>query len=188
MPYDIIASIVKLLDGDYLRTTLYDIKTMCISFSKAISNVTIAKLMMQTKFGRINTRSSECINRYCVLDTENVMLHVWEAEAGYYEHIRQLDGLKTTTMIVNGKEYPVRSHYCSECFKKFVLLGDNKNVSQHYQWVSGYRQVNVTFSDKPAPSTWYRFYRQRVEPLSDWQLRMLCIPVDYSDAAYLYRR
>ena len=68
-----------------------------------------------------------------------------------------------------------------ECFKKFVLIGDNKNVSQHYQWVRGLKQVNVTFNDKPTPSTWYKFERDCVEPLTDKQVNMLCEPVDYSE-------
>ena len=186
MPYDIIALIVQLLDKD-LCATPYDLKTMCVSFSKAISNVTIAKFMMRVNFGRINTRSHVCINRYCVRDTKNVMEYIWKDHDGYYMHTIKLDSLafETDVMVVNGKEYPVRSHYCCECFKKFVLIGDNKNVSQHYEWVRELKlvikQVNVTFNDKPTPSTWYNCIMRRVEPLNKWQVNMLCEPIDYSD-------
>ena len=187
MPYDIITLIVQLIDKD-LCATPYDIKTMCVSFSKAVSNVTIAKLMMRMNFGRINTRSHVCINRDCVRDTKNVMEYIWKDHDGYYMHTIKLDSLafETDVMVVNGKEYPVRSHYCCECFKKFVLIGDNKNASQHYEWVRELKlvikQVNVTFNDKPTPSTWYKkFERRCMEPLSDEQVNMLCKPVDYSD-------
>ena len=181
MPYDIIALIVQFINKD-LCATPYDLKTMCVSFSKAINNVAIAKLMMRMNFGRINTRYPVCINRYCVRDTKNVMLYIWKEYSDWYEHTA-LDSLafETDVMVVNGKKYPVRSQYCCECFKKFVLIGDNKNVSQHYQWVRRLKQVNVTFNDKPTPSTWYKFKRDRVEPLTDKQVNMLCEPVDYSE-------
>ena len=180
MHYDIIDLIVQLIDKD-LCATPYDLKTMCVSFSKAISNVTIAKLMMRMNFGRINTRSHLCINRYCLRDTENVMLYIWKKYSDGYEHTIKLNSLafETDSMFVNGKKYPVRSHYCCECFKKYVLIGDNKNASQHYQWFLGLKQVNVTFNDKPTPSTWYKkFERRCMEPLSDEQVNMLCKPVD----------
>ena len=186
LPYDIIALIVQLIDKDLCATPYY-LKTMCVSFSKAISNVTIAKLMIRMNFGRINTRSHVCINRYCVRDTKNVMEYIWKDHDGYYMHTEKLDSLafETDVMVVNGKEYPVRSHYCCECFKKFVLIGDNKNASQHYEWVRELKlvikQVNVTFNDKPTPSTWYNCIMRRMEPLNNEQVSMLCQPVDYSD-------
>ena len=186
MPYDIIALIVQFINKDLCATPYY-LKTMCVSFSKAINNVAIAKLMMRMNFGRINTRYPVCINRYCARDTKNVMEYIWKDHDGYYMYTIKLDSLafETDVMVVNGKEYPVRSHYCCECFKKFVLIGDNKNVSQHYEWVHEskivIKQVNVTFNDKPTPSTWYNCIMRRVEPLTDEQVNMLCEPIDYSD-------
>ena len=160
--------------------------------SKSSSNFTKAKHLLTATFENnpkpsVNKRVC-CINSYCYHDSESALLYVWEANSCGYEHTKQ-DALMNTEMMVNGKLYPINSPYCCECFKKFVLPGDNNKVSQHYgDYIYGCHLVNVTFNDKPSSSTWYNEKTQQVEPLDDWQVSMLSKPVDYADTSYRYTR
>lgn len=160
--------------------------------SESSSNFTKAKHLLNATFENnpkpsVNKRVC-CINSYCYHDSESALLYVWEANSCGYEHTKQ-DALMNTEMMVNGKLYPITSPYCCECFKKFVLPGDNNKASQHYgDYIYGCHLVNVTFNDKPSSSTWYNEKTQQVEPLDDWQVSMLSKPVDYTDTSYRYTR
>ena len=159
--------------------------------SKSSSNFTKAKHLLTATFEnnpKPSVNKRVCINSYCYHDSESALLYVWEANGFGYEHTKQ-DALMNTKMMVNGKQYPINSPYCCECFKKFVLIGDNNKVSQHYgDYIYGCHLVNVTFNDKPSSSTWYNEKTQQVEPLDDWQVSMLSKPVDYTDTSYRYTR
>ena len=48
-------------------------------------------------------------------------------------------------LIINNKIYNVVSPYCCECFKKYVLIGDRKNVEEIYH-NNLCDQVNIQFN------------------------------------------
>ena len=130
----------------------------------------------------VPTKRQECINPECVKETENALLYVWEYGRCAYEHSDRRPALNITTMVVNGKQHWAQSHYCCECFKWHVLVGDNKKVSQHYgDYLDGCEQVNVTFSPDPCPSTWFNERTQRVECLSKYQEAVLNGTFDATD-------
>lgn len=137
----------------------------------------------------VPTERYECINPACVMDTEGAVLYIWEANSLAYEHTKRQKALNTTTMWVWGEKFWFRSPYCCECFKKHVLVGDNKNVSQHYEYYRpGVQEVEVYFHYKPIPSSWWNSVTKRDEYLTEFQKSMLCRPVDYTDTSYIYRR
>jgi hypothetical protein len=104
----------------------------------------------------IPSKRDYCINPECVKDTEAAVLHIWEAHSQAYEHTDRQAALNITTAWVNGKPHWIRSHYCCECFKKHVLVGENKNASQHYgNYCDGVQEVEVYFHNEPWPSTWF---------------------------------
>jgi len=107
----------------------------------------VAQEMLQEFFEKfVPTKRSYCINPDCVKDTEDAMLYIWEAHSLAYEHTDRQAALNISTMCVNGKPHWVQSPYCCECFKKHVLVGDNKNASQHYgSYCDGVQQVEVYF-------------------------------------------
>ena len=184
---DLPSEIIAIILGELGNYEYYiGLNITCKSLSNLVSKFSLAKEMLNEFFEKfVPTKREDCINPKCVKETEYAMLHIWEAHSLAYEHTQRQAALNITTMVVNGKKQWIRSPYCCECFKKFVLIGDNKNVSQHYEWVHEskivIKQVNVTFNDKPTPSTWYNFERRRVAPLNKEQLNMLCEPVDYSE-------
>lgn len=122
----------------------------------------------------VPTKREYCINPDCVKDTEAAVLYIWEANSLAYEHTERQPALNITTMWVTGKKQWFRSHYCCECFKKYVLVGDNKHASQHYEYYCpGVQTVEVYFHYEPWPSTWYNSITKRDERLSEQQLLML---------------
>lgn len=152
----------------------------------------VAKQLLQEFFEKfVPTERYDCINPDCVRETEGAVLYIWEANSLGYEHTSRQAALNTTTIWVNGEKHWIRSHYCCECFKKHVLVGENKNASQYYDYDHsrpGGQQVEVIFHYEPMPSTWYNSVTKRDEELSEFQKSMLCRPVDYNDTSYLYRR
>lgn len=182
LPSELIAMIVdRLGNKDYL---VYFKKT-CVLFNKSVSQFYIAGQMVSTKYGVFNERyidkrfdnqyvMGDCLNANCYYDTEVVCEYVWNYGFRRYNHSIQ-KSMQSTTMFVNGKEFPVKHHYCAECFVKFVMFGSNPNVSRHYgnYCIDGNMQVNVTFNKEPTPSTWRHYHTGQVEPLTQWQLNAL---------------
>ena len=179
LPSELIAMIVdRLGNKDYL----VDFKETCDLFNKSVSQFYIAGQMVSTKYGVFNERyidkrfenqyvMGDCLNANCYYDTEAVCEYVWNYGFRRYNHSIQ-KSMQSTTMFVNGKEFPVKHHYCAECFVKFVMYGSNPNVSRHYgnYCSDGNMQVNVSFNKKPTPSTWTHFRSGQVEPLTRWQV------------------
>ena len=179
LPSELIAMIVdRLGDKDYLVS----FKETCGLFNKSVSQFYIAGQMVSTKYGVFNERyidmcfenqyvMGDCLNANCYYDTETVCEYVWNYGFRRYNHSIQ-KSMQSTTMFVNGKEFPVKHHYCAECFVKFVMYGSNPNVSRHYgnYCSNGNMQVNVSFNKKPTPSTWTHFRSGQVEPLTRWQV------------------
>jgi hypothetical protein len=138
LPNDVNRVIFDYLLKDY--QFLSTLKTTCKSMYKAISVFAIAKLMLSEKRGLFSFREL-CINQECYEDTYDVFTFIHNYYYTRYLHYRQY-ALNTTTIIVNAKYYNIHSHYCCECFKKFVLVGSNSNVIENYH---NCEQVNVVF-------------------------------------------
>ena len=134
-----------------------------------------AKQHLQEFFDKfVPTKRKYCINPECVKDTEGAVLYIWEANSLSYEHTDRQAALNISIIWVNGKKQWIRSHYCCECFKKHVLVGDNKHASQHYEYYCpGVQAVEVYFHYEPVHSTWYNSITKRDEKLSERQLCML---------------
>jgi hypothetical protein len=130
-----------------------------------------AKERLQEFFEKfVPTKREYCINPECVKDTEAAVLYIWEARSKTYKHTERQPALNETTMWVTGKEYCFRSHYCCECFKKYVLVGDNKNASHRY-WTSYDRRqqnVHVIFNRAPYPSSTSYYGSGTVQPLTEF--------------------
>ena len=167
LPSELIALIVdRLGNKDYLVS----FKETCDLFNKSVSQFYIAGQMVSTKYGVFIPRyEGKCLNVDCEYETEGVHTYVWNYGFRRYYHSHQAP-LNQTTMVVNGKSYSVKSHYCCECFKKHVLFGSNQNVSHHYGDIYSDMLVNVSFNKKPAPSTWRHYLSGQVEPLTWWQV------------------
>ena len=135
----------------------------------------VARERMQEFFEKfVPTKRTYCINPDCVKDTEGPVLYIWKANSVTYEHNKRQAALNMSIIWVNGKKQWVRSHYCCECFKKHVLVGDNKHASQHYEYYCpGVQAVEVYFHYEPVHSTWYNSITKRDEKLSERQLCML---------------
>lgn len=123
----------------------------------------------------VPTKRTYCINPECVKETEAAVLYIWEANSLAYEHTERQPALNITTMWVTGNKQWFRSHYCCECFKKYVLVGNNKNASHRY-WTSYDRRqqnVHVIFNSAPYPSSTSYYGSCTVQPLTELQIKML---------------
>jgi hypothetical protein len=122
----------------------------------------------------VPSKREYCINPECVKETESAVLYIWEAHSQAYEHTDRQAALNITTARVNGKPHWIRSHYCCECFKKHVLVGENKNASQHYgNYCDGVQEVEVYFHNEPWPSTWFNCVTKEDHVLTEHQEYML---------------
>ena len=138
LPNDVGEIITGYLFKDYIF--LAKLKTTCKALHKFISVFAIAKLMLSEKQGLFSFREL-CINPECYEDTYDVFTFIHNYYYTRYLHYRQY-ALNSTSIIVNAKFYNINSHYCCECFKKFVLVGSNSNAIENYH---NCEQVNVVF-------------------------------------------
>jgi len=181
LPSDIILLIIKQL-GNY--EYIIGLNITCKSLSKLISKFAVAKEMFAVLFSRFNPYElmnynphrkymARCVNERCKEETLNACEYIWEAHDGLgYVHRKQ-DAQNTNLMVINKKKFWFRSPYCCECFKRHVLVGNNKKVAQHYgNYCYGMQQVVVTFNTT-QPSTWYDCARDWYGPLVKRQLRLL---------------
>ena len=109
LPSELIAMIVdRLGNKDYLVS----FKETCGLFNKSVSQFYIAGQMVSTKYGVFIPRyEGKCLNVDCYDETEDVHTYVWNYGFRRYYHVHQAP-LNQTTMVVNGKSYSVKSHYC----------------------------------------------------------------------------
>ena len=140
--YELPNDVARLINGYLLKDYqfLAKLKITCKSMYKAISVFAIAKLMLTEKLGLFSFHEL-CINDGCYDDTYDVFTFIHNYYYTRYLHYKQY-ALNTTSIIVNAKCYNINSHYCCECFKKFVLVGSNSNAIENYQ---NSEQVNVIF-------------------------------------------
>jgi len=181
LPSDIILLIIKQL-GNYEYAI--GLNVTCKSLSKLISKFALTKVAFSVLFSRFNPYElqsynphrkymARCVNERCKEETENACVYIWEAHNGLgYVHGKQ-DAQNTNLMVINKKKFWFRSPYCCECFKRHVLVGNNKKVAQHYgSYCYGIQQVVVTFNTT-QPSSWYDCARDWYAPLTERQVRLL---------------
>jgi hypothetical protein len=58
-------------------------------------------------------------------------------------YVHNFDPVKKTILLINEKKYCLNTHYCGECLKKFVLVGDLRNVKHNYDYID---QVNISYA------------------------------------------
>ena len=140
--YELPNDVATLINGYLLKDYefLAKLKITCKSMYKTISVFAIAKQMLSEKLGLFSFREL-CINTDCYDDTYDVFTFVHNYYYSRYLHYKQY-ALNASSIIVNAKCYNINSHYCCECFKKFVLVGSNSNAIENYQ---NSEQVNVIF-------------------------------------------
>ena len=116
------------------------LKITCLANYNSVSKLSIAKLMLSSRLGLFSERIY-CANVDCCQDTEDVFYTHYRNHIAGYVHIRQL-ALNKTIVLINDKKHGLNTHYCSECFKKFVLVGELKNVKHNYNWID---ELNITY-------------------------------------------
>ena len=138
LPNDIIKIIINYLQKEYY----VELKMSCKLMYKTIGVFPLGRRiqMFSKKFG-IFTCRKYCINPYCYDDTYDVFHRHYRKDDSYYIHIIQLP-LNKTKIIINEISQTIMTHYCSECFKEYVIVGDRKNVIHNYSWID---EVNITY-------------------------------------------
>ena len=137
LPTDIIELIIKNIPN---CQDLISLKMSSYVLYTSISKFTISKHILSSKL-YVFTKRRLCINRCCYDDTEDIFINVHNYYYKRYVHTWQ-EALNTSKIIVNNKTYAIKSHYCCECFKKYVLVGNNEKAVHNYRIPN---QVNVTF-------------------------------------------
>ena len=134
--------VVEIIIG-YVKhyNSLASLKRTCLRTHNHISRYSIAKLMLSSRLGLFSFREL-CINDNCYEDTYRVFKCHNRFNSRYIHH-RQ-NALNTSAIMVNEKYYNINSHYCCECFKKFVLVGSNECATEVYHHIN-FQQVIVIF-------------------------------------------
>jgi len=117
------------------------LKRTCIANYNSVSKLSIARLMLSYKLCQFSPRTF-CININCCEDTKAVFDKHYRNGYDSYVHTKQF-ALKYTTALINEQKYKFNTHYCSECLKKFVLVGDLRNVKHNYDYID---EVNITYA------------------------------------------
>ena len=116
------------------------LKRTCLRNYNHISRYSIAKLMLSNRVGLFSLRTY-CANTNCTKTTEDVFYRHYRNDSPSYEHVRQL-ALNKTTVLINYKKHHLNTHYCGECFKNFVLVGELSNVKHNYNWID---EINISY-------------------------------------------
>jgi len=120
---------------------LVSLKRTCKANYNSISKLSFARLMLSYRLRQFSPRTF-CININCCEDTKEVFDKHYRNGYESYVHNKQF-ALKQTTALINEKKYKFNTHYCSECLKKFVLVGDLRNVKHNYDYID---EVNITYA------------------------------------------
>ena len=138
---DLADNVIEIIIG-YVKHYKYLalLKMTCLANYNSVSKLSIAKLMLSSRLGQFSPRIY-CANINCCQDTEDVFYKHYRNHIAGYEHIRQL-ALNKTIVLINDKKHSLNTHYCSECFKKFVLVRELKNVKHNYNWID---ELNITY-------------------------------------------
>ncbi len=135
---DVISIIISHVKHYYYLALL---KRTCLSNYNSVSKLSIAKLMLSCSLGQFSPRTF-CVNINCCEDTMEVFYKYYRNGYDSYEHIKQF-ALKQTTALINEQKYKFNTHYCAECLKKFVLVGDLRNVKHNYNYID---EVNISYA------------------------------------------
>ena len=138
---DLPNELVQIIIG-YIKHYSYLVllKRTCLANYNCVSRYSIAKLMLSSRLGLFSKRLY-CANINCCKDTEDVCCRRYYNNCPGYVHVKQL-ALNKTIVLINDKKHDLNTHYCSECFKKFVLVGELKNVKHNYDWID---ELNITY-------------------------------------------
>ena len=136
LPSDIMELIIKNIPNNI---DLINMNRSSLALCKA-TRFTIAKRTLAKNLKKF-TKRRFCVNIKCYDDTADIFINVHNYYNRRYVHSWQKP-LNSSKIVVNNKLYSVNSHYCCECFKKNVLVGNNEKVSHNYRIPD---QVNVTF-------------------------------------------
>jgi hypothetical protein len=117
------------------------LKRTCLRNYNCVSRLSIAKLLLSCRLSNFCPRTF-CVNINCCEDSKEVFYKHYRNGDFCYEHIRQFS-LQKTIALINEKKYCINTHYCSECLKKFVLVGDLRNVKHNYDYID---EVNITYA------------------------------------------
>lgn len=120
---------------------LVSLKRTCKANYNSVSKLSIARLMLSYRLGQFSPRTF-CININCCEDTKAVFDKHYRNGYDSYVHIKQF-ALKKTILLINDKKYCLNTHYCGECLKKFVLVGDLINVKHNYSYID---EVNISYA------------------------------------------
>jgi len=137
LPNEIIEIIINNLTN---YQDLINMKLSSLVLSQVITRFTIAKRMLSKNLFSF-TKRRFCVNIYCYDETEDIFTKVHNYYYRRYVHTWQ-PALNVAKVLINNKTYKINSHYCCECFKKNVLVGNNEKVSHNYRIPD---QVNVIF-------------------------------------------
>ena len=138
LPPDTIQIIIGYVKHYYYLALL---KRTCLSIYNSVSKLSIVKLMLSNRLSIFSPRTF-CININCADDTKAVFDKHYRNGYDSYVHIKQF-ALKQTTALINEQKYKFNTHYCSECLKKFVLVGDLRSVKHNYDYID---EVNITYA------------------------------------------
>ena len=136
LPTDIMELIIKNIPN---CQDLINMNRSSLVLCKA-TKFTIAKRMLSKNLKKF-TKRRFCVNICCYDETSDLFINVHNYYNRRYVHKWQKP-LNASNIVVNNKMYSINSHYCCECFKKNVLVGNNEKVSHNYRIPE---QVNVTF-------------------------------------------
>jgi hypothetical protein len=138
---DLSYDVVEIIIG-YIKhyNSLALLKMTCVRNNNHISRYSIAKLMLASRLGQFSLRTY-CANTNCTEATEDVFYRHYRNDSSGYEHVRQL-ALNKTIVLINYKKHHLNTHYCGECFKNFVLVGELNNVKHNYNWID---EVNISY-------------------------------------------
>jgi len=97
-----------------------------VSFSVAINPLHHDRPYQEFFEKFVPTQCQECINPNCSQKKQSAIKHIWHAHTLIYkpneDHMASTIAptLNIITMLVNGEQFTVMSHYCCECFKQQV--------------------------------------------------------------------
>ena len=126
LPDDLIKFITSKLSN---YNDLKSFKSTCKVNSILITSYSIASSILKKKFIEYKPYKM-CINCECYDETWDLYEDVYYEGYHRYTHYHQL-ALNTCEIKINKKFYKISTPYCCECFKKYVLIGDNENVKDN---------------------------------------------------------
>jgi len=97
-----------------------------VSFSVAINPLHHDRQYQEFFEKFVPTQCQECINPNCSQKKQSAIKHIWHAHTLIYkpneDHMASTIAptLNIITMLVNGEQFTVMSHYCCVCFKQQV--------------------------------------------------------------------